>query len=453
MLVCSPKWLGSSIAVLLAGYMVVACKEKKDEKPDAAPKETNPTVLALLGVDSGVKQERDAGSEKDAGIGAAAVVATVAETDAKCPLVYGPVEVAVRGPGALVVHGLDRTDILVHEAGEPRMVPILHGPKAKAEAPRAFVSVSYPPCAAAGEDVYCAAPGGNLQRRTTGQPGTFLVSDEHLKGTRFSAAPLGAGSVVAWLEQHRSAEGANVQQAWVRYGDGPLTRLSEDGAGATSISLISVPGGGDAKGKESKKVLAVYIDSRTSMTPVHGRWLSDDRGRLVLGKDEVVFVGSPPERNTAIVAAALTGAKPGERRGFALLPISKDVSNFGLGVVPVLDPPKVDSVPIWSDYPNGLDPAPIAVATATDAKAENVYLARVRPETAASDSPRVLELASLDRTGVVTSLGLLDRGHPIDDLAIATEQVKDTTFVSVLYGDATHGFFQRRACKNRPAAK
>lgn len=433
--------------------MLVACKEKKDEKPDAAPKETNPTVLALLGVDSGVKEERDAGVEKDAGIGAAAVVATVAETDAKCPLVYGPVEVSVRGPGVLLPRGADRTDILVHEAGEPRMVPILHGPKAKAEPPRAFVGVSYPPCASAGEDVYCPAPGGNLQRRTTGKPGTFLVSDELLKGTRFSAAPLGEGSVVAWLEQHRSAEGANVQQAWVRYGDGPLMRLSEDGAGATSVALVSVPGGGDVKGKEVKKVLAVYIDSRTSMTPVHGRWLSDDRGRLVLGKDEVVFVGSPPERNTAIVGAALPGAKPGELRGFALLPIAKDVSNFGLAAVPILDPPKVDSIPVWSDYPNGLDPAPIAVAPPTDAKSEHVYLARVRPETAAADAARVLELAVLDRTGAVTPLGLLDRGHPIDDLTIATEQVRDTTFVSILYGDSSHGFFQRRACKKLPAAK
>ena len=48
---------------------------------------------------------------------------------------------------------------------------------------------------------------------------------------------------------------------------------------------------------------------------------------------------------------------------WSLLPIAKDVGSFGLAIVRLDEPPRVDEPVVWSMYPNGLDPAPIAAAS------------------------------------------------------------------------------------------
>jgi hypothetical protein len=82
--------------------------------------------------------------------------------------------------------------------------------------------------------------------------------------------------------------------------------------------------------------------------------------------------------------------------GLGLLPIAKDVGDFGLALVRIDDPPKVDEPMAWSIYPNGLDPAPVAAAVDTPASGGPVtWIARVRPATRDPASVKILEIGSV----------------------------------------------------------
>jgi hypothetical protein len=135
------------------------------------------------------------------------------------------------------------------------------------------------------------------------------------------------------------------------------------------------------------------------------------QGALRLEDDAVIFVGGPGDRRTAAVLAM-----PPHGAGWALLPTSKDVGDFGLAIVQVEDPPRVDEPVTWSMYPNGIDPAP--VATAVDRG--HVWVARVRPETAQPGSARLLELGEVRDSGAFEALEVLGtHGSPSDTAVVA----------------------------------
>ena len=99
--------------------------------------------------------------------------------------------------------------------------------------------------------------------------------------------------------------------------------------------------------------------------------------------------------------------------------------------------PATDAPISWSDYPNGLDPAPIAATT----DASTVTVARVRPSAPKFGSPRVLELGAIDPTssafqpfGVVPT-----QGSPID-VAIASDGAAG---VVIAYTDSGGGWSER----------
>ncbi len=74
------------------------------------------------------------------------------------------------------------------------------------------------------------------------------------------------------------------------------------------------------------------------------------------------------------------------------------MGDFGLAVVRLDDPPRVDEPVIWSMYPNGLDPAPVAAASGGG----RTWIARVRPQAADPTAPHVLELCEAAADGALT---------------------------------------------------
>src|SRR5439155_8774936 len=90
----------------------------------------------------------------------------------------------------------------------------------------------------------------------------------------------------AYVRDRMTTEG-NMSEGYVETDDGTESRLSEDGAGATSVALA--PRGEGA--------IAVYVDARRAMTPVHARTLAVSP-KLALGKDAVLFVAGTAETNT-----------------------------------------------------------------------------------------------------------------------------------------------------------
>lgn len=353
-----------------------------------------------------------------------------------CRLLYGPAEQPFRGPAAMSVTG-GELRMIVNDAGKPRTYTVPLSPvRAKAlpvvpPRPASFVGVRWPPCALAGRFVYCQGPGGAVHRsaldpeRSAKDGNAVSRIAEGLSGTRIAAAPLGKDhAVVAFLERRWTTEG-NMLQAFVALDEREPVRLSEDGAGATTLRLVV----------RGESVVAVYLDTRTAMVPVHARTLSLRDGELELGVDTVVFVGGVPERGIDFDAVST-----GETL-FALVPMPRDALDFGMAALPIHDPPKIDVPAVWSPYPNGLDPAPIGAAPAGDGK--SAWVARVRPREGAPGSPRILELGRLSDRGVFSSYGEIASGKPITDVALVED---GAGAVWISYGDSKATWLERRLC-------
>ena len=241
--------------------------------------------------------------------------------------------------------------------------------------------------------------------------------------TRLSASSLGDGhAIVATLDARTTTEGVRMQ-AFVTLDDGETVRLSDEGAGATVVRVF--PRGDGA--------VALYLDARTSMTPVHARPISLKKAELALGDDAVVFIGGPPERGVELTPAGsgLTF--------FALVPLARETADFGMAAIPIGEKPKEDVQPAWSFYPNGIDPAPIAATIGGGP----TWVARVRPSDRAPGSPRILELGRIDSAGSFTSLGAVSSGKRITDMAIAADTHGS---VWLLYGDSNATWLERRVC-------
>lgn len=133
-----------------------------------------------------------------------------------------------------------------------------------------------------------------------------------------------------------------VARLWI---DGQSRDLSPEGAAASSAVLLS----------HGSQLLALSIEGRSGMTPLHQRRIQLGPGEPTVGEDEVVWVGGPAERSTELVGLATTAGD------FAILPIERGVTDFGLAQVGLTQSGK--GTANWRIFPNGLDPAPLAAAS------------------------------------------------------------------------------------------
>ena len=425
--------------------MLVSCKRCEDLPEagrDASEAATSSAARPIAITDAAVAAEvapADAGAVPDA---------SAAEFDpygdaglsSSCRAVYGPAEQPSRGPAALSVVGHELR-LVANDAGRPRVYPVAIGPVPPKNArpvvpprPSSFIGMRWPPCELAGRFAYCQGPGGPIVR-------TVLAGDEHgsraaigssktiaksRSGTRIAAASLGPDhSVVAFLDVRRTTEG-EMLQAFVALDEREPVRLSDDGAGATTLRFLP----------RGETPVAVYLDTRTAMVPIHARPLSLREDDLVLGTDAVVFVGGAPERGIDFAVAPVGGT-----RGFAFVPMPRETIEFGMATLPIEEPPKDDVPAVWSDYPNGIDPAPIAATPARDGK--SAWIARVRPRASAPGVPRILELGRVDAAGVFTSYGEIASGNRVTDVALVED---GSGALWVLYGDPTVTWLERRVC-------
>ena len=420
--------------LIAALAMLASCKNCEDAprgSADAAG--AGAADGAAVGGD-GASLEADAATAEDAGGGDASAAADEPYGDAgtsTCRLVYGPAEQAFRGPAALAVAGRELR-LVTNDAGKPRIhsvaitpPPPKGAPPVVPPRPSRFVGMRWPPCELAGRFAYCQAPGGPVVRSVLGstEPGKTIAKSR--SGTRIAAASLGPDhSVVAFLDVRRTTEG-DMLQAFVALDDHEPVRLSDDGAGATTLRFLP----------RADSAVAVYLDTRTAMVPIHARAMSMKDKDLALGDDAVVFVGGAPERGIDFAVASAG------KKGFAFVPMPRETIDFGMAALPIEDPPKEDVAAVWSRYPNGLDPAPIAAAPARDGK--TAWILRVRPREQAPGSPRILELGKADSAGAFTSFGEIAPAKGTTDVGL----IEDATgAVWLLYGDATVTWLERRVC-------
>ena len=278
-------------------------------------------------------------------------------------------------------------------------------------------------CATVGEVVFCPDRSGAIHRSGLAGDGDRIVASGRI-GTRVAASALaGAHTALAYLASRKTTEGW-VSEAWLEVDDEPPLRISEDGSGATAVDLAV----------RGSSLIALSIDARAALTAMHARPVVYERGAQ-LGEDAVVFVGGPGDRQTAGILAVPTAGV-----GWAMLPIARDIADFGLAIVRLDDPPHVDEPTVWSMYPNGLDPAPLASV----ARGGGAWVARVRPEAADPGSPRVLELGEVATDGTFTARDIVPTADSPSDLSLAVGSHGDLWLAWV---DASGSWVERLACR------
>ncbi|HEX7664533.1 MAG TPA: hypothetical protein VF407_08485, partial [Polyangiaceae bacterium] len=277
--------------------------------------------------------------------------------------------------------------------------------------------------AAAGQYLFCSDGNGNVHRSTRGQSSdqTFVHTDA---GSRLSAAALPGGHVaLAYLAVMQTTEG-HVSEAFVRVDDQEPVRVSDEGAGATDIVLA----------EHGNEVLALYVDARLAMSPLHARTVSLEGAKTKVGGDEVVYVGGGSDHQILIALATSTG---GDMLG--LVPTSNE-EGFGMATVKLDVPPKIDEPAEMSLYPNGINTAPIAASQG----AKKMYVARVRPLTAEATSPHVIELGAVNGSKTpFASYGMVASAGSVKDVAIAVDK---NGAVWLHYTDQEGSWLEKRQC-------
>lgn len=410
--------------VLVALFLVAtAACDKCGDKPTGAPDAGASAPDAVASVVPSATVTATAPSATAVVDGASsAVAAPMGDGGGPCPVLAGPIQLPHTGSAAITPNG-DGVDVVFLVGGAPKVIhqatPKTE-PAAAKEVPITGATASTDPgCAAAGTVAFCMDRDGTIQR-TPLAGGAATQVGKAKPGTRLAASSLGGETVVAFLAERKTSEGVTTE-AWIVGTSTPLTRISDDGAGATFVTLA--PTGPD-------KMVALYIDGRRGMAPIHGVGLSLRGGKIERDKDDVLFVAGGAETYTA--GAVATSA---DGRALALVPIAHDVG-FGLLVTRF----GVASDEHWSDYANGLDPAPIAATTLATG---DPWALRVKPAEARFGAPRVLELGRVTNAGFVAT-GVVPTHGSARDVAMTTDP---GGALAVVFTDASGTWFERLRCQ------
>jgi hypothetical protein len=342
-----------------------------------------------------------------------------------CRVLFGPVQMPFTGPGALSISDKN-LEVATHMNGLLHMTSFsLDSAGAKRNAlggtaPKA----SRPACAVAGQYAFCSDANGNVHRALRAQASdqTYVHADA---GARIAAAPLPGGHVaLAYLAVYNTTEG-HVSQAFVKIDDEPPFRISDEGAGATDVTLA----------ERGNELVVLYVDARLAMSPLHARAISYEAGKSHLGPDEVVYVGGGSDHQILVALASdASGAMLG------LMPTSSE-DGFGMAAVKIESPPKIDEPSEISPYLNGINTAPISATLG----AKKMYIASVRPVSAEATSVRGLELGVASGAGKLTytTLGFVASAGSVKDVAMVADK---SGSLWVHYTDQDGSWLERRAC-------
>jgi hypothetical protein len=248
--------------------------------------------------------------------------------------------------------------------------------------------------AIAGEHAYWTS-NGRLLRRPLSGGALEVLADDAQSGGRVAALPKTDAhpALAVYLAQRGDDLKA---QLWVEGGSGQT--LTPEGAAASSVGLAPTASG----------ALALSLEGRTGMTPVHARPLRFVDGKARLDDDVVIWVAGGAQSLTEIAGASRDGDP------WAFVPMEQDVTHFGLAQLHVGPKPKMGTPVVWRQYPNGVDPAPLAAAAAC----KTHLVIYVRPSEARPGSPQELHLSELMEKGLGPSR-VIARGHSFADVSLA----------------------------------
>ena len=282
----------------------------------------------------------------------------------------GPMAPATATSAGVVVLTRDDRVLVARRAPGPR--PDKTSVAALEEPAAAFSVLRRAPAVAGGRAYWISH--GRLGRRGLDEGAPLEVLDPDARdASRVSAVEGKHGVTVAFLGR-ADAEGTSHARLWIE--GKPELDLTPEGAGASSVALT----------RSGDHLLAVSIDGRSAMTPLHARAVRPDGAVATLGDDVVVWVGGPSQAWTETFVGAEAG------HAWAHVPIERDVTHFGLASVELGAEPHMDSDVAFFDYANGIDLAPVATAELCG----HAHVAFVRPTLSTPHSPEELVLVRSD---------------------------------------------------------
>jgi hypothetical protein len=355
--------------------------------------------------------------------GATTILASDASASS-CKLLRPPIMQPYGGPAALRFAGTGQAwmaELIFNEASRPRFSGIPFTQK------RSFVDVPMPPkttlpgCVVLSDFVYCPDESGAIHRTQGGEKDTIVAQSR--AGTPLSVTKIALDHVLlAYIRDEITSEG-KVRVAEVKLDDGLPVRLSEEGSGATYVEVVT----------RGESAFALTLDGRTAMTPAHVRVVRVLDGKPSLTRDAVVFVGGPAERNTrGRMALAADGA------AFIVAPLAHSLEGYGMAVVRLSDPPTEDEPVVWSMYPSGIDPAPIAVTRGVSP----IRVARARPSAPEQGASLLLEVGDLSPVGEFYPKCILAEAAYIKDIELDVD--RDGT-MWLFWRDTRGSHLERRA--------
>lgn len=244
--------------------------------------------------------------------------------------------------------------------------------------------------------MFCADREGQIRKRSAGATEDTVFAKGR-KSTPVWAAQTGEHAFVAFLANQKTTEGLVVRAFVALDGEVPIP-LSEEGSGATSVAIVP----------REEDVLAVYLDARTALTPVHARVL-DPRKRPPLGPDSVVLVGLGAETHIEIAAGR---AESGPT--YVFVPGATEDGGFGLSTVAVDAHPKDDLPSAVLKYADSMTRPQVAATVGTSP----VRVAFTEPKSK-EDRSQVLKIGTVGEKGDLVVRCAIKESPSFDRVAVA----------------------------------
>ena len=121
-----------------------------------------------------------------------------------------------------------------------------------------------------------------------------------------------------------------------------------------------------------------------------------------------------------------------------LIPLERDIRRFGLAQLDLSQGPKVNVPVKWRNFPNGIDPAPVAHVRSCGQS----WVAYAAPQNALPSAPHELRFAALLSTGLGTT-EIIARSRRILTISMAAIDGG----VLLAYTDESRTWARRLSCK------
>lgn len=236
-----------------------------------------------------------------------------------------------------------------------------------------------------------------LRRPTTAPYGPLeIIAEDARVGTRAATTTLKGDAAVAYIALPKVKDGPLRARLWLeKHAPKTAVDLTDSGNSTLSVTLLT----------RNEEAVALSLEARMGVTALHSRPIDLSSGNL--GPDEVPWIGGTAQPLTEVRALGKAEST------FAFLTMEQDSSHFGLAILSQQNRAQPVSER-WLTFANGLDPAPVASATACGKD----LVVFARPSEATPRGPQELVLAELSG-GTVTNERVLSRARAYYDVSLA----------------------------------